>query len=271
MQNKKTESNSVHQELLTAAQEIISLVEGAGYQITEEGVLRKSDMPMGSEDKDKEMEAEMPQEMGEEESESSESPEMGDMDLNVDEDASEEESSEKLDSDEDGDVEPDEMLSILKEMNEEELQELAEMIVSELESRGGSQDAMDMDAEKSMSYDEMQKSFSAFADKVTKSISDLSKKIEAKPAPKAAKAKMAYGKADVDVLEKSDAPVEAKKEASFTKQETIDFLMNRQRAKDPLVKSSLVYEASRIQENDEKSLKDFHRKLAKSGIQVPKL
>ena len=170
------------------------------------------------------------------------------------------------------------MLSLLKEMDQDELQELAEMIVSELESRGGSEQDMGdmggMEAEKSMhkGYDEMQKSFAAFADKVTKSLSDLSKKIEAKPSKSPAKAKMAYGKADVDVLEKSDStPKSTEKSSSFSKGETIEFLMNRQRAKDPLVKSQLVYEASRINENDENSLKDFHRKLAKSGIQLPKL
>lgn len=280
---KSKESNSVHQELLSAAQDIISLVENAGFEITEEGVLRKSDMPMGMK-KGEDEEKEMPQEMGEEEQPvEDEMPDMGDIDSNMEEDGESagEEAMDELDSDEDGELEGDEMLSLLKEMDQDELQELAEMIVSELESRGGSEQDMGdmgdmggMEAEKSMhkGYDEMQKSFAAFADKVTKSLSDLSKKIEAKPAKKPAKAKMAYGKADVDVLEKSDsAPKSPEKSSSFSKGETIEFLMNRQRAKDPLVKSQLVYEASRINENDENSLKDFHRKLAKSGIQLPKL
>jgi len=167
-----------------------------------------------------------------------------------------------------------EMKEHISSMSDEELDMMMQMLTEEQAMRQGGEDqGMGMESapapapapvEKSShkeDYLKLQKSVSAMnstVEKLNKEIADL-KKAKAKPASKMAPTN------STQVLNKSSRPAQMQR---LNKSDTMDFLMQKVRQKDPLVNSSVMAEVNATHSDEE--LHGVQARLEKLGLQFPK-
>jgi len=186
---------------------------------------------------------------------------------------------------------PEQLSAEAQELSDEELDMLLECLMSEKESRMGSEQPMDDDqgeddssdesedpAEKSMpaEYSKLGKSINRKNKKLKKSLNvlvdvveSLAKKVEAlsKPAPSQKivnKAAPVANLQDVQVLHKS-TPASKR----LTKSETVDFLEGQLKKGNRMVDSGLMYDVASAKTDE-----DLHKvqdSIVKKGIELPKL
>jgi hypothetical protein len=161
------------------------------------------------------------------------------------------------------------LMQQVKEMPDEELDHMLEVMMAEKEARSASQGAPDQGqpqpqpapepAEKSYGAD-LAKSMSAMAQAVqslTKEVQTL--KTASKPAVKVTSKPAATS---VKVLEKS-----APQPKRLAKSETVQFLLGQVRAKNPLVTSTHIAQVNNI--HDDESLAQWQDRMALEGLKFP--
>ena len=267
---------------MTIDKKYVGAIQSTMTEITD--LLKKSGYPMEKEDdlQDQEMEGGDPQMGGEQE--------MGqedDVQLDPQQDGESYEEEPEMGQEDGGEEEGDydshmaEMQEHAASMSDEDLQMLLQMLTQEMESRqGGEEEGME-GQDPQMGQDDLQqssdkeeyiklhKSMSKILDRVegiSKEVANLKKA----PAPRARVRTKAAASNTSDILHKSKTPEAAPKMERLSKSETIKFLYNQIKARNPQVTSSTVARVNVLADGSPE-LHKAQDDLVKEGVNFPKL